>query len=182
MTQKVKNPPANAGDTGDVGSLPGSGRSPGEGNGDPLQCSWLENSWRATVHEVKESQTQLSDEHFHFRGLNTFGCFWGCENHQSLWCHLLLPSVPLTCLQTLSLMSGRNFCWHSLEQLWKPSPCWESWARPTYGPEHKPCQLLIPQEKVDLCDPWQEESLGWPDTGSGIGMYTLHTHLQVFPE
>ena len=40
----VKNPPANAGDTGDVGSVLGSGRSPGEGNGNPLQYSCLENS------------------------------------------------------------------------------------------------------------------------------------------
>ena len=39
----VKNLPANAGDTGDVGSIPGSGRSPGEGNGNPLQYSCLEN-------------------------------------------------------------------------------------------------------------------------------------------
>ena len=39
----VKSLPANAGDTGDVGSIPGLGRSPGEGNGKPLQCSCLEN-------------------------------------------------------------------------------------------------------------------------------------------
>ena len=39
----VKNPPANAGDTGDAGSIPKSGRSPGEGNGDPLQYSCMEN-------------------------------------------------------------------------------------------------------------------------------------------
>ena len=50
----VKNPPANA---GDVGSIPGSGRSPGEGNGNPLQCCCLENlmdigAWQATVHGV----------------------------------------------------------------------------------------------------------------------------------
>ena len=50
----VKNPPANA---GDVGSIPGSGRSPGEGNGNPLQYSCLGNpmdrgAWRATVHGV----------------------------------------------------------------------------------------------------------------------------------
>ena len=56
----VKSPPANA---GDVGSIPGSGTSPGEGNGNPLQCSCLENpmdreAWRATVHEAaKESNT-----------------------------------------------------------------------------------------------------------------------------
>ena len=40
----VKDPPANAGDTGDAGSIPGVGRSPGGGTGNPLQCSCLENS------------------------------------------------------------------------------------------------------------------------------------------
>ena len=59
----VKSAPANAGDVRDVGSIPGSGRSPGTGNGNPLQDSYLENpmergAWRATVHEVcKESDT-----------------------------------------------------------------------------------------------------------------------------
>ena len=53
----VKNPPANAEDTGDADSIPGSGRSPGEGNGNPLQYSFLENpidrrAWQATVHGV----------------------------------------------------------------------------------------------------------------------------------
>ena len=64
----VKKLPANTGDAGDTGSIPGSGRSPGGGNGNPLQYSCLENSmdrgaWWATVHEViKESDTteQLS--------------------------------------------------------------------------------------------------------------------------
>ena len=41
---EVKNLPANAGDIRDIGSIPGSGRSPGEGNGNPLQYFWLENS------------------------------------------------------------------------------------------------------------------------------------------
>ena len=41
----VKNPPANAGDTRDMGSVPGSRRFPGGGNGNPLQYSCLENSW-----------------------------------------------------------------------------------------------------------------------------------------
>ena len=55
----------NAGDTGVVGLIPGSGRSPGVGNGNPLQYSWLENSmgrgaWQATVHGVTKSQTGLS--------------------------------------------------------------------------------------------------------------------------
>ena len=55
---------------GDLGSIPGSGRSPGEGNSYLLQYSGLENSmdrgaWQATVHGVKKSQTWLSDFHFH---------------------------------------------------------------------------------------------------------------------
>ena len=61
----VKNLPANAGDTEDMGSIPGSGRTPGEGNGNPLQYSCLDTSmdrgaWRATVHGVAKSRTQLS--------------------------------------------------------------------------------------------------------------------------
>ena len=56
-----KEPPANAGDIRDVGSIPGLGRSPGEGNGNPLQYSCLENlmdrgAWRVTVHGVAKSQ------------------------------------------------------------------------------------------------------------------------------
>ena len=43
MVLVEKNPPANAGDPGDAGSIPGSGRSPGEGNGNPLQYSCLDN-------------------------------------------------------------------------------------------------------------------------------------------
>ena len=53
----------------DRGLIPGSGRSPGEGNGNPLQYSCLENpmdreAWWATVHGVAKSQTRLSDERF----------------------------------------------------------------------------------------------------------------------
>ena len=53
-------------DAGDLGCILGSGRSPGEGNGNPLQYSCLEKpmdsrAWWTTVHEVTESQTQLRD-------------------------------------------------------------------------------------------------------------------------
>ena len=56
---------------GDLGSIPGSGRCPEEGNGYPLQYSGLENSmdkgaWYATVYVVKKSWTRLSNEYFHF--------------------------------------------------------------------------------------------------------------------
>ena len=59
-----KNLPASAGDGRNMGSIPGSGRSPGEGNGNPLRYSCLENpmdrgAWRAIVHVVAKSQTRL---------------------------------------------------------------------------------------------------------------------------
>ena len=65
----IKNLPANAGDAGDVGSIPGSGRCPGEEKGNPLQYSCLGNSmdkggWQAIVHAVTKSQTELS-KHAH---------------------------------------------------------------------------------------------------------------------
>ena len=64
----VKNPLANAGDTGDVGSIPGLERSPGVGDDNPLWISCLENSmgrgaWQAIVHGVANSQTQLTMQH-----------------------------------------------------------------------------------------------------------------------
>ena len=60
----VKNLPANTGDVRDAGLIPGSGRSPGGGQGNPLQYSCLENpmdrgAWWTTVHGVAKSQTQL---------------------------------------------------------------------------------------------------------------------------
>ena len=67
----VKNPPA---DAGDLGIIPGSGRSPGGGNGNLLQYSCLKNpmdggAWKVAVHGVPESWTQLSNftlsSHFH---------------------------------------------------------------------------------------------------------------------
>ena len=69
----VKKPPAS--DAGDTGSIPGSGRSPREGNGGPLQYSRLENprdrgAWSATVRGGhKESDTTEVTEHMHTRGL-----------------------------------------------------------------------------------------------------------------
>ena len=64
MALVVKNPPANAGDIRDEGSIPESERSPGGGNGNPLQYSRQENpmdrgAWRATVHGVTKCWTRL---------------------------------------------------------------------------------------------------------------------------
>ena len=64
MALALKNLPGNAGDVGDIGSIPGLGRSPGVRNGNPLQYSCLGNpmdrgAWQATVHRVAKSQIQL---------------------------------------------------------------------------------------------------------------------------
>ena len=64
MALVVKDSPANAGNIGEMVSIPGSGRSLGGGHGNPLQYSRLENpkdrgAWRATVHKVAKSQTRL---------------------------------------------------------------------------------------------------------------------------
>ena len=70
MALMVKYPPANAGGTRDEGSIPGSGRSPGEENGNPLQYSCLENlmdrgTWWLAVHGVSKSQTLSDLAHMH---------------------------------------------------------------------------------------------------------------------
>ena len=62
MALGVKNLPANAEDVRDAGSIPGSGRSPGGGHGNPLQYSCLKNpmgrgAWQATVHKITKIQT-----------------------------------------------------------------------------------------------------------------------------
>ena len=67
----VKNLSVNAEDAGDAGSIPGLGRSPGGGHGNPLQCSCLENpmdreTWWATVHGVAKNRTRLK-RHTHIQ-------------------------------------------------------------------------------------------------------------------
>ena len=72
----VKNLPANAGDIRNTDSIPGSGRSPGEGHGKPLQCSCLENptdrgAWQATMHRVTKSWTRLKGLSMHTHKLSS---------------------------------------------------------------------------------------------------------------
>ena len=77
MAQQEKESSCNAGDTGDAGSIPGSIRSPGEGNGNPLQYSCLGNpmdrrAWWAIVHEVTKSKTWLSNWAHIYLWINVF--------------------------------------------------------------------------------------------------------------
>ena len=81
---------ASAYNVGDLGLIPGSGRSPGEGNGNPLQCSCLENpmdqgAWWATIHGVAKSQTR---QWFHFTSLHfKYGLLGGSvvKNPPAMW-------------------------------------------------------------------------------------------------
>ena len=71
----------------DVGSIPGLGRAPGEGNGNPLLYSCLENSkdrgtWRATVHGVAENQTRQSEQHLHFH--KSYKCWANCDSEPAI--------------------------------------------------------------------------------------------------
>ena len=80
----VKNLPANAGNAGDTGLIPGSGRSPGEGHSNPLQYSCLENfmdrgAWQATVHRVSKSRTGLKRLSMH---AGRHCCHWVFGNEQ----------------------------------------------------------------------------------------------------
>ena len=85
---EVKNSPANAGDVKEAGSIPRSGRSPREGNGNPLQYTWLKNPmdrgarW-ATVHGVTKNRTQLKwlSTQFNLYLIFTYVSFYGQNLH-----------------------------------------------------------------------------------------------------
>ena len=90
----VKNPPTSTGDTGDTGLIPGSGRSPGEGNGNPLQYSCLGNlmdrrAWQATAHGVAKSRTRLSPR------AHTYSCCGAQALELGLSICGLLTQLPL---------------------------------------------------------------------------------------
>ena len=110
-TTTKKTLPANAGDERDLGLIPGSGRTPGEGHGNPLQYSCLENSmdrgaWQATVHGLTKSWTRLS----------THTC-----THTHTHTHTYTPSPWLQPLPNISPDSAWNIlsAW-SLEDLYCP--------------------------------------------------------------
>ena len=90
-----KNLPPNAGGIRDTGSIPGSGRSPGGENGNPLQYSYLGNpmnrgAWRATVHSVAKSQTQLKQLSMH-RHMSTWSHCGKCHSECQI-CSIALGS------------------------------------------------------------------------------------------
>ena len=127
----VKNPPANAGDERDMGSIPGLGRYPGIGNGHPLRCSCLENSmqrasWQSTVHwGHKESDTteRLSTSKF-------YPWLW------AFWVHS--PSHFFSVYISSFLRRMRSHFNKSLSFHFVPLPKMVTHL-PPQEPSHKPC-------------------------------------------
>ena len=129
MALVVKNPPANAGDVRNVGLIPGSRRSPGEVNGNPLQYSCLENpmyrgAWQATVHRVPKSQTWLGEHIPSYKGGPSL------RTTSSL---KALLRAHILCLVTQHLSDSvwphrpwpiRHLCpWNSPGKYWSELPC-----------------------------------------------------------
>ena len=120
----VKSLPASVGDAREVSSIPGSGRSPEDGNGNPLQYSCLENfmdrgAWWAIVHEVTKSWTRLRDSHFHFH-FSVVGLF--ALDHPlcrvgSVSAFIILH---LWCLEQclMPVKNPANSCWMILKKCW----------------------------------------------------------------
>ena len=130
MAQLVKESACNA---GDLGLIPGMGRSPGEGKGYPLQYSDLENSMDCIIHGVTKSQTWLNDLHFQFQKHSLkLVCELGLDSLRNGRTHALLATTESTSLFSLwqkNISNGKtlgliSLIWHtamtgSVLQLWE---------------------------------------------------------------
>ena len=115
----VKNLPASAGNVRHAGSIPGLGRSPEEGNGNPLQYSCLENpmdrrAWWGIVHGVTQSRTQLKQlsmprAHSNLMGMCARVCVCVCSHTSRAWTSSLVPATMLC------LPRGQCACSHAMQ-------------------------------------------------------------------
>ena len=103
---------ASAWNVGDPGSIPGLGRSPGEGTGNPLQYSCLENpmdrgAWWATVHGVTKSRTQLSDFiSLHFTLCSYSAWSYGTNVYQHIFLYIFYETSAFISLSISKLLAG----------------------------------------------------------------------------
>ena len=124
MAQWVKNSPVGAGDTEDMSLIPGSGRSPGEGNGNPLQYSRLENFmgrgvWGAIVRGVVKSWSRLSTH-------TKYGTYLNSEIKQSGMSWEIGIDVNTWLILYIKQVTDKNLCaaqGTQLSALWRP--IWE---------------------------------------------------------
>ena len=115
---------------GDVGLVPGLGRSPGEGKGYPLQSSGLENSVDCIVLGIAKSQTPLSDFHF-FQQLSTPICQGGC----------MPPPIPTPWHITgWSEEEGSEICQRNSQPKQVPVAPWNEFLKPSIQPTLLICQ------------------------------------------
>ena len=127
---------------GDMGSIPGLGRSPGEGNGYPLQYSGLENSMDGIIHGVAKSGTWLSDFHFHFKvkwGPLQYSCLENPMDGGAWWAAVHGVAGSQTRLSDFTL----TFHFHALEE-----------------------EMATHSSVLAWRIPWTEEPGGLPSTGS----------------
>ena len=93
---------------GELGSIPGLERSPGEGKGHPLQCSGLENSMDCIVHGVTKSQTRLRDFHFHFPVYHPLESSQLCEMNTITLSHFTIKKNSVSLNNWLSIAELEN--------------------------------------------------------------------------
>ena len=113
VAQLVKESAASA---GDLGSIPGLGRSPGEGKGYPLQYSGLENSMNSIVHRITKSQTRLSafQFHFHFQVLASIN-FTSYDSHKTPMRNAPLSSHSMHKKNESCTTMSRVYCYMAMK-------------------------------------------------------------------
>ena len=163
-TSGKKNVPANSGDIRHTGSIPGPGRSPGGGHGNPLQYSYLENPmdgrvWQATVHRIAQSRTWLKWLNMHTWVKNCTEISLKIKKNilpsNSTYMYLCHPTPPKK-----NILIWKDI-WASLvPQLVKnPPEMWETWFDAWVGKisrrrEWLPSPVSWPREFRGLYSPW----------------------------
>ena len=144
----VKNPPANAGDAGDMGSIPGPRRCPGGGNGNPLQYSCLENpmdrgAWQNTACGVAKSQTQLKQLSMHTQP--TQEQVLGKKKKEQC----LVSTHQLTPIRMATIQKKRNrnnTCWEGCGEIGTHMHC--CWERKMGQPLWNTVEQLLKRLKI----------------------------------
>ena len=166
------NPPVSA---GDVGSIPGLGRSAGEGSGNPPQYSCLENptdrgAWRATVHVVAKSWTWLSDwtttacvGEASEMSVVVSGIFQLCQEEiHCLWRTESKCPWPLRKQTQAWLKDSLKFCISRYQSLWSVSWAWDKASRPPWSSIHSP---VSPARNLWNLFSRRESWIQWPSSG-----------------
>ena len=155
MAIVVKNPPGNTGDLRDTGSIPGSGRYPGGGNGNPLQYSCLENSmdreaWWATVHRVAQSWTRLKWVRTHTHNVTSLPILERCWYKRSRRKNKNIDNyIDMVAVEkSLVLFSGLTDCWaRGWQCVWQAARVVSRFtdliSRPSMEPPHCGCSRDI---------------------------------------